>query len=166
MTVSSGSTTDTLNYSYDALQRLTSQTTVRTGLTLAKEYSYKNLSGNRTTTQVSGYTAKVNGSAVDSYTYTCLDTVNQLDGKSGYIGVSGGYLGYFGADAVFLPDNYEGLGINESSWIGAQVTAGFGVGADAHIMESNTVMSESFNVFDFFIGGIKKVGKFFKEAFQ
>jgi len=47
MTVSSGSTTDTLNYSYDALQRLTSQTTVRTGLTLAKEYSYKNLSGNR-----------------------------------------------------------------------------------------------------------------------
>ena len=66
MTVSSGSTTDTLNYSYDALQRLTSQTTVRTGLTLAKEYSYKNLSGNRTTTQVSGYTAKVNGSAVDS----------------------------------------------------------------------------------------------------
>jgi hypothetical protein len=41
MTVSSGSTTDTLNYSYDALQRLTSQTTVRTGLTLAKEYSYK-----------------------------------------------------------------------------------------------------------------------------
>ena len=70
MTVSSGSTTDTLNYSYDALQRLTSQTTVRTGLTLAKEYSYKNLSGNRTTTQVSGYTAKVNGSAVDSYTYS------------------------------------------------------------------------------------------------
>ena len=70
MTVSSGSTTDTLNYSYDAFQRLTSQTTVRTGLTLAKEYSYKNLSGNRTTTQVSGYTAKVNGTAVDSYTYT------------------------------------------------------------------------------------------------
>ena len=70
MTVSSGSTTDTLNYSYDAFQRLTSQTTVRTGLTLAEEYSYKNLSGNRTTTQVSGYTAKVNGSTVDSYTYT------------------------------------------------------------------------------------------------
>ena len=70
MTVSSGSTTDTLNYSYDAFQRLTSQTTVRTGLTLAKEYSYKNLSGNRTTTQVSGYTAKVNGSTVDSYSYT------------------------------------------------------------------------------------------------
>ena len=70
MTVSSGSTTDTLNYSYDALQRLTSQTTVRTGLTLAKEYSYKNLSGNRTTTQVSGYTAKVNGTAVDTYSYS------------------------------------------------------------------------------------------------
>ena len=70
MTVSSGSTTDTLNYSYDAFQRLTSQTTVRTGLTLAEEYSYKNLSGNRTTTQVSGYTAKVNGSTVDSYSYT------------------------------------------------------------------------------------------------
>ena len=33
------------------------------------------------------------------------------------------------------------------------------------ILES-TGMSESFNVFDFFIGGIKKVGKFFKEAFQ
>ena len=97
---------------------------------------------------------------------TCLDTVDQLEGKSGYIGASGGYLGYFGADAVFLPDNYEGLGINESSWIGVQVTAGFGIGADAHIMESNTVMSESFNVFNFFIDGIKKVGKFFKEAFQ
>jgi len=64
MTVSSGNVNDTLNYSYDSLQRPTSQTTVRTGLTLAKEYSYKNLSGNRTITQVSGYTAKVNGSAV------------------------------------------------------------------------------------------------------
>ena len=71
MTVSAANISgDTLNYSYDALQRLTSQTTVRTGLTLAKEYSYKNLSGNRTTTQISGYTAKVNGTAIDSYTYS------------------------------------------------------------------------------------------------
>jgi YD repeat-containing protein len=70
MTDSSGNFTDTLNYSYDALQRLISQTTVRTGLILAKEYSFKNLSGNRTTTQISSYTAKVNGTAVDSYTYT------------------------------------------------------------------------------------------------
>ena len=70
MTVSSGNVNDTLNYSYDALQRLTTKTTVRTGLTLAEEYSYRNLSGNRTTTQVSGYTAKVNGTALDTYNYT------------------------------------------------------------------------------------------------
>ena len=49
---------------------MTSQTTARTGLTLAQEYAYKNLSGNRTTSQISGYTAKVNSSAVDSYTYS------------------------------------------------------------------------------------------------
>ena len=70
MTVSSGSTTDTLSYSYDAFQRLTAKTTARSGLTLAQEYSYKDISGNRTTTQVSGYTAKVNVSTVDSYSYT------------------------------------------------------------------------------------------------
>jgi len=84
MTVSSGNFTDTLNYSYDALQRLTSQTTVRTGLTLAQEYAYKNLSGNRTTTQVSGYTAKVNGTAVDSYTYLYdnLGNITQINRNS------------------------------------------------------------------------------------
>ena len=60
-----------MTYAYDAFQRLTSQTIQRsTGLTLAKEYSFKNLSGNRTTTQISSYTAKVNGTAVDSYSYT------------------------------------------------------------------------------------------------
>ena len=59
------STVDTMTYAYDALQRLTSKTVQRsTGLTLAKEYSFKNLAGNRTTTQVSGYTAKVNETAI------------------------------------------------------------------------------------------------------
>ena len=71
MTVTANGTVDTMTYAYDALQRLTSQTIQRsTGLTLAKEYSFKNLSGNQTTQQISSYTAKVNGTAVDSYSYT------------------------------------------------------------------------------------------------
>ena len=71
MTVTANGIVDTMTYAYDALQRLTSQTTQRsTGLTIAGERSYKTLSGNRTTTQVSSYTAKVNGTAVDSYSYT------------------------------------------------------------------------------------------------
>ena len=97
---------------------------------------------------------------------TCLDTVDQLAGPAGYIGASGGYMGYLGADAVFLPDNYEGLGINDSSWIGAQATVGLGIGADAHIMETNTVMSESFNAFEFIEAGVDKIGDFFKEMFR
>ena len=52
-------------------------------MTLAKEYSYKNLSGNRTTTQVSGYTAKVNGPAVDSCTYGNAQWVDQLTELNG-----------------------------------------------------------------------------------
>ena len=70
MTVTASGVSDTLSFTYDALQRLTAKNTVRTGLTLAQEYSYKNLSDNRTTSQISGYTAKVNGTAIDSYTYS------------------------------------------------------------------------------------------------
>ena len=80
---------DTINYSYDAFQRLTAKNTIRTNLTLAQEYSYKNLSGNRTTTQISGYTAKVNGTAVDSYTYTYdslgnITVINRNNGQPIY----------------------------------------------------------------------------------
>ena len=81
---------DTMTYTYDALQRLTSQTIQRsTGLTLAKEYSYKNLSGGRTTQQISSYTAKVNGTAVDSYSYTydSLGNITAIN-RNGYAPLS------------------------------------------------------------------------------
>ena len=90
MTVTASGVSDTLNYTYDPFQRLTSQAVQRsTGLTLAGERSYKNLSSNRTTTQVSGYTAKVNGTAVDSYTYTYdslgnITVVNRNNGQPIY----------------------------------------------------------------------------------
>jgi len=77
--------------------------------------------------------------------HTVLDNVDELAGKSMYVGGSGGYMGYFGGDLVALPDNYEGKGIGGSSWIGAQASVGLGIGADAHIMQTNTVQTKSFN---------------------
>jgi hypothetical protein len=70
MTVTANGVSDTLNYTYDSLQRLTAKNTVRTNLTLAQEYSYKTISGNRTSTLISGLTQKTGGSTTDSYTYT------------------------------------------------------------------------------------------------
>ena len=70
MTVTASGVSDTLSFTYDALQRLTAKNTVRTGLTLAQTYSYKTISGNRTSTLISGLTQKINGSTTDSYTYT------------------------------------------------------------------------------------------------
>ena len=90
MTVTANGIVDTMTYAYDALQRLTSQTTQRsTGLTIAGERSYKTLSGNRTTTQVSSYTAKVNGTAVDSYSYTydSLGNITAIN-RNGYAPLS------------------------------------------------------------------------------
>ena len=70
MTVTASGVSDTMSFTYDALQRLTAKNTVRTGLTLAQEYSYKTVSGNRTSSLISGVTQKVNGTTLDSYTYT------------------------------------------------------------------------------------------------
>jgi len=53
-----------------AARLLTAKNTVRTGLTLAQTYAYKTISGNRTSTLISGLTQKINGSTTDSYTYT------------------------------------------------------------------------------------------------
>lgn len=72
--------------------------------------------------------------------------------------MSGGYLGAFGADAVFLPDNYEGKGIGGSSWVGYQVSVGLGIGADAHIMQTQTKQTESINPFK----AISKVANWIK----
>ena len=85
MTVSASGISDTLSFTYDPLQRLTAKNTVRTGLTLAQEYSYKTVSGNRTSTLISGVTQKVNGTTVDSYTYTydSLGNITAIN-RSGY----------------------------------------------------------------------------------
>ena len=59
-TVVGGTVRVVSNYTYDGKSRVT-------------EYACGMAStsaGNRTTTQISGYTAKVNGTAVDSYSYT------------------------------------------------------------------------------------------------
>ena len=76
---------------------------------------------------------------------TVLDNVDELTGLSGSIGVSGGDLGYLGADAIFLPDNYEHKGIFGSSWVGVQLSIGLGAGADVHIMQTETVQTKAFN---------------------
>ena len=75
---------DTLSYTYDELQRLTTLTTARTGLSISKSYAYKNLSGNQTTSLIYGLTTKVNGSTVDSYTYTYdnLGNITQINRNS------------------------------------------------------------------------------------
>ena len=70
MTVSASGVSDTLSFTYDALQRLTAKNTVRTGLALAQTYAYKTISGTRTSTLISGLTQKTGGSTTDSYTYT------------------------------------------------------------------------------------------------
>ena len=44
-----------------------------------------------------------------------------------------------------MPDNYEGKGIDGSSWVVVQLSAGVGVGADFYVIESKTVQMKSFN---------------------
>ena len=89
MTVSASGVSDTLSFTYDALQRLTAKNTVRTGLTLAQTYAYKTISGNRTSTLISGLTQKVNGTTVDSYTYT-YDSLGNITviNRNGYAPIS------------------------------------------------------------------------------
>ena len=71
MTVTANGTVDTMTYAYDALQRLASQTIKKSeNIILAKEYSYKNLSGGRTTQQISGFTVRAGDTVLDSYSYT------------------------------------------------------------------------------------------------
>lgn len=60
---------DTMTYAYDALQRLASQTVKKSGqIILTKEYSYKNLSGGRTTQQIIRFTVRAGNTVLDSYT--------------------------------------------------------------------------------------------------
>ena len=85
VTVTASGVSDTLSFSYDPLQRLTAKTLARTGLTLAQTYSYKTISGNRTSTLISGLTQKTGGSTTDSYTYTydSLGNITAIN-RSGY----------------------------------------------------------------------------------
>ena len=89
MTVTASGVSDTLSFTYDALQRLTAKNTVRTGLTLAQTYAYKTISGTRTSTLISGLTQKINGSTTDSYTYTydSLGNITAIN-RSGYEPIS------------------------------------------------------------------------------
>ena len=89
MTVTASGVSDTLNYTYDPLQRMTTKNVVRTGLTLAQTSSYKTISGNRTSTLISGVTQKINGSTTDSYTYTydSLGNITAIN-RSGYEPIS------------------------------------------------------------------------------
>ena len=61
------------------------------------------------------------------------------------IGQYNGKLHEYIVDGVFLPDNYEGKGIDGSSWVGVQLSAGVGVGAGFHVIEPKTVQTKSFN---------------------
>ena len=89
MTVTASGVSDTISFTYDALQRLTAKTLARTGLTLAQTYAYKTISGNRTSTLISGLTQKTGGSTTDSYTYTYdslgnITAINRNGNRTGY----------------------------------------------------------------------------------
>ena len=119
---------------------------------IALSYSYAFIDY-KDTMYLGGLDAGISVSVQD----TILDNVDELKGSSMYVGASGGYMGYLGADLVALPDNYEGKGIGDSSWIGAQVSVGYGIGADFHVMQTETVQTESVNPIKTFIGWLKSL---------
>ena len=61
---------DSISYTYDALKRLSAKSVVGQYRTLAQNYSYRTVSGNRTTTQISGLNWTLQGSSILSYTYS------------------------------------------------------------------------------------------------
>ena len=69
-----------------------------------------------------------------SIQYTNRDTVYDLYGPATYIGVSGGPSWYVGGDVI----TFSSITDQNSGIDGAQITAGVGVGMDAHITKTNT----------------------------
>ena len=68
----------------------------------------------------------------------------------------------FGVDIVSIPDNYENKGIGDSSWVGANVSCGVGVGVDPHVMQTETKQTKSFNP----IQSIKNAFNWVKSRFK
>ena len=68
---------DSISYTYDALKRLSSKSITGQLRTLAQNYSYKTVSGNRTTTQISDLNWTLQGSSILAYTYS-YDSIGNI----------------------------------------------------------------------------------------
>lgn len=98
---------------------------------------------------VPGVNDTVSGGVLDAgasvaVAFTDAEDVDGLLGPSSSIGASGGYLGYFGIDAI----SFEDVSDLNGDLDGIQIGAGVGIGIDIHLCESYTSEICKFNILD------------------